>query len=79
MRFTWGPDEFIVPTIIMNSRFKETVINNNFYYIDWSKGGVNPKTLLTEDYALLISSDKMLARKFDVSVDDGILDMLDNC
>src|SRR5580704_2444075 len=34
MRFTWGPDEFIVPTIIMNSKFKATVINNNFYYID---------------------------------------------
>lgn len=79
MRFTWGPDEFIVPTIIMNSRFKETVINNNFYYIDWSKGGVNPKTLLTEDYPLLLSSDKLLARKFDMSVDTIILDMLDNC
>ncbi len=77
MRFTWGPDEFIVPTIIMNSRFKETVINNNFYYIDWSKGGVNPKTLLMEDYPFLLSSDKMLARKFDTSVDEVILDMLD--
>ncbi len=45
IRFTWGPDEFVVPTLIMNSEFKETVINNNFYYIDWSKGGANPKTL----------------------------------
>ncbi len=79
MWFTWGPDEFIFPTIIMNSRFKESVINNNFYYIDWSKGGVNPKTLLMEDYPLLLSSDKMLARKFDMSVDTLILDMLDNC
>jgi hypothetical protein len=79
IRFTWGPDEFIVPTIIMNSKFKETVINNNFYYIDWSKGGVNPKTLLTEDYALLLSSDKLLARKFDMMEDAVILDMLDNC
>ncbi len=78
MRFTWGPDEFIVPTIIMNSRFKETVINNNFYYIDWSGGGVNPKTLRAEDYSLLLSSDKWLARKFDMSEDSVILDMLDN-
>jgi hypothetical protein len=79
IRFTWGPDEFIIPTIIMNSKFKETVVNNNFYYIDWSKGGVNPKTLLTEDYPLLLSSDKMLARKFDMKEDAVILDMLDNC
>jgi Core-2/I-Branching enzyme len=78
IRFTWGPDEFIVPTLIMNSKFKETVVNNNFYYIDWSKGGSNPKTLLTEDYPLLLSSDKMLARKFDMAEDAIILDMLDN-
>jgi len=77
MRFTWGPDEFIVPTIIMNSKFKPTVINNNFYYIDWSKGGVNPKTLQVEDYHLLVSSDQMMARKFDMTVDAVILDMLD--
>lgn len=77
MRFSWGPDEFIVPTIIMNSRFKDTVINNNFYYIDWSAGGVNPKILRAEDYSLLLSSDKLLARKFDMTEDSVILDMLD--
>jgi hypothetical protein len=77
IRFTWGPDEFIVPTLIMNSKFKESVVNNNFYYIDWSKGGDNPKTLLTEDYPMLLSSDKMLARKFDMAEDAVILDLLD--
>lgn len=77
IRFTWGPDEFIVPTIIMNSDFKESVVNNNFYYIDWSKGGVSPKTLQAEDYDLLVASDKMLARKFDMALDTIIMDMLD--
>ena len=78
IRFTWGPDEFVIPTLIMNSAFKNTVINNNFYYIDWTKGGTNPKTLTFEDYELLISSDKMLARKFDIKTDSVILEMLDN-
>ncbi|MFI5124748.1 MAG: beta-1,6-N-acetylglucosaminyltransferase, partial [Chitinophagales bacterium] len=78
IRLTWGPDEFLVPTLIMNSAFRETVVNNNFYYIDWSKGGVNPKTLTTEDYNMLVASDKLLARKFDMAEDAGILDMLDN-
>ena len=77
IRFTWGPDEFIVPTLIMNSIFKPTVVNNNFYYIDWSAGGVSPKTFRTEDYNLLLASDKMFARKFDMDLDATILDMLD--
>ncbi|HCL83259.1 MAG TPA: glycosyltransferase [Chitinophagaceae bacterium] len=77
IRFTWGPDEFLIPTLIMNSEFKHSVVNDNFYYIDWSKGGSNPKTLTVADYELLLSSDKMLARKFDIKQDRVILDMLD--
>ena len=77
IRFTWGPDEFVIPTLIMNSKFKETVVNDNFYYIDWTKGGPNPKILNVEDYDLLISSDKFMARKFDYTQDHAILDMLD--
>lgn len=77
IRFTWGPDEFVIPTLIMNSRFRETVINDNFYYIDWTKGGANPKILTAEDFNQLIASDKLLARKFDIMKDATILDMLD--
>jgi Core-2/I-Branching enzyme len=77
IRFTWGPDEFVIPTLIMNSRFKETVINDNFYYIDWTKGGANPKILTSEDYDQLIASDKLMARKFDIRQDTAILDLLD--
>ncbi len=78
IKFTWGPDEFLIPTLIMNSRFRSSVVNNNFYYIDWSRGGPNPKTLTVEDYETLRSSDKMLARKFDIVEDATILDMLDS-
>ena len=77
IRFTWGPDEFVIPTLVMNSKFHETVINDNFYYIDWSKGGSNPKTLTVEDYQKMMDSGKMLARKFDIRTDRAILDMLD--
>jgi len=77
IRFTWGPDEFVIPTLIMNSKYKETIINNNFYYIDWTKGGSNPKILTSEDYDQLISSDKMMARKFDIVQEPAILDLLD--
>jgi hypothetical protein len=77
IRFTWGPDEFVIPTLVMNSQFSQTVINDNFYYIDWSKGGSNPKTLTVDDYEKMKHSGKMLARKFDIREDVAILDMLD--
>ena len=67
VRFTWGPDEFVIPTLVMNSKFRQTVVNDNFYYIDWSEGGANPKTLTVEDYAKMKHSGKLLARKFDIT------------
>ena len=78
VRLTWGPDEFLVPTLVMNSAFRESVVNDNFYFIDWSKGGANPKTFTAEDYNMLLSSDRFLARKFDMGKDEEILDLLDN-
>ena len=76
--FHWGPDEFLIPTIVMNSPFRDSIINDNFYYIDWSRGGSNPKTLTAEDFDKLMSSDKLMARKFDTQTDAKILDLLDH-
>ena len=76
-RFIWAPDEIMIPTIIMNSPFKNKVINNNLRYIDWSLGGTNPKILTVEDFDKLKESDKLIARKFDIKVDTAILDLLD--
>jgi hypothetical protein len=76
--FTWGTDEFLIPTLIMNSAYSKSVINNNFYYIDWSQGGSNPKILTSEDYDSLVDSDKFMARKFDMHQDSKILNMIDS-
>ena len=76
-RYTWAPDEYLIPTIIMNSSFKDTVIPENYRYLDWSKGGANPKILTVEDFEALKKTDKLLARKFDIKIDTSILDMLD--
>jgi hypothetical protein len=78
IRYTWGSDEFLIPTIILNSGFRESVVNDNFYYIDWSAGGSSPKTFTREDYPALLKTDKLLARKFDMEQDAVILDMLDD-
>jgi hypothetical protein len=77
LRFTWGPDEFVFPTVLMNSEFRSSIVNDNFYYIDWTQGGVNPKTFTSADYEALKASGKFLARKFDITLDSKILDRLD--
>ena len=76
-KFTWAPDEYLIPTLVMNSSFKDAVVHDNYRYIDWSLGGSNPKILTVNDFDALLKSDKLLARKFDVRVDTKILDMLD--
>lgn len=76
--FTWGSDEFLFQTIIMNSKFAPSVINDVINYIDWSGGGSNPKILTKDDFQALRDSGNFFARKFDIKVDTEILDMLDN-
>jgi hypothetical protein len=76
-KYTWAPDEYLIPTLIMNSSFKESVIPENYRYLDWSQGGPNPKILTANDFEALKKTDKLLARKFDIKVDISILDMLD--
>jgi hypothetical protein len=76
-RFTWAPDEFLIPTILLNSPLREKVINNNLRYIDWSQGGPNPKLLTVKDFAKLKTAASFFARKFDIRHDSLILDKLD--
>lgn len=76
--YTWASDEFLFQTIIMNSEYKHKVINNNYRYIDWSEQKANPKILNVNDFEKLKYSSKLFARKFDVSEDEVILNMIDN-
>ena len=76
-RKTWGPDEVLFNTLIMNSPFRTQVNNNNYRYIDWSAGLPNPKILTIDDYEYLAESDAFLARKFDLGVDSEILNIID--
>jgi hypothetical protein len=73
------PDELFFHTIIMNSPLKDTIYNDNLRYIDWNKKGVAlPATLGVEDEVSLLSSSKLFARKFDIDLDEHILDLIDH-
>lgn len=78
LKYTWGADEFVFHSIIMNSPFKNSVVNKNYRYMVWPPHESRPKVLITEDYNDIIASDALFARKFDINVDENILDLIDN-
>lgn len=76
--FTWGSDEFLIATILLNSPLKASIVNENYRYIDWSEGAANPKTLTVHDFGRLAQAHKLFARKFDTAHDAEILNLIDN-
>lgn len=56
-------DELFLQTIIMNSSFKENLVNDCLRYTDWERG--TPYIFMMEDFESLLSCNKLFARKFD--------------
>ena len=77
MKLTWGSDEFIFHSIILNSPYAPKVVNKNYRFMVWPEGSPRPKVLLTEDFEKIIASDALFARKFDINIDEKILDLID--
>jgi hypothetical protein len=80
-KYTHIPDEIFFQTILLNSPepIKESIVNDNLKYIDWSKPDIfHPMIFSRSDFCDLIRSKKMYARKFDPKICSNILDMIDN-
>ncbi|WP_158795391.1 beta-1,6-N-acetylglucosaminyltransferase [Pedobacter sp. L105] len=77
LRLTWGSDEFIMASILMNSPYKDKLVNENYRYIDWSGGKAHPEILKVKDAEAIIHSGMLFARKFDLETDSDILHLLD--
>ncbi len=76
-KWTWAVDEIIFQTILLNSPFKETIVNENKRYIKFENNELNPKILKTADADNLLKSGKFFARKFSIQEDSQILDIID--
>ncbi|NSL86687.1 beta-1,6-N-acetylglucosaminyltransferase [Chitinophaga solisilvae] len=76
-KLTWGSDEFILPTILMNSPFAAQIAKHSLHYIDWSAGKEHPKTFDTTDVPALLGSGRPFARKFDLTQAPEIFDKID--
>ncbi len=72
-------DESFFTTIIVNSSYIENIAQNNCRYIKWPETGphLHPVILTKSDFQSLKNSDKLFARKFDMTVDSEILDLID--
>ena len=76
--FTWGSDEFLLHTVLLNSPLRATITTtDNLRYIDWSAGGNSPRTLGPADLPALLASPKLWARKFDPEPEPAVLAALD--
>ena len=72
------PDEIFFQTILLNSPFQRMAVNDNLRYIEWpNPDSGSPVILCKGDFGKLISSPKLFARKFDVTVDADVLDLID--
>ena len=76
-RRVWGPGETFYPTIMLNSPFKLSVINQCTMYFDFPEGSSHARTLTKSDLAILERSGKFFARKFNPAVDRSVIDIID--
>ena len=70
------PDEIFFHTILMNSPLRDSVVSDELRYVDWTRKPW-PAIFGIGDFETLQRSPKLLARKFDSSVDSEILDLID--
>ncbi|MCI1327627.1 MAG: beta-1,6-N-acetylglucosaminyltransferase [Lachnospiraceae bacterium] len=69
------PDESFFQTLVMNSPYKDKR-EDYLHYVDWSEGKTSPKILTIEDIEELKHSDKLMARKFDIALDERVVEEL---
>ncbi|MCF2149621.1 beta-1,6-N-acetylglucosaminyltransferase [Desmonostoc muscorum LEGE 12446] len=76
--YTFIADELFYQIVILNSPFKDKIINNHLRYIDWGNfNALHPRILEKKDFEKIRESEKLFARKFDLTIDPDILDMID--
>ena len=72
------PEEFLFQTILMNSKFKENIINDDRRYTDWSnRNGSKPAYLDMSDYKKIISTKDVWIRKVDSTISKELLNKID--
>ena len=80
-RHTFIPDEGFFQTVIMNTSYKGIIVNDDKRTIEWVPMGtikLRPRNFTFKDAEFLLASQGLFARKFDETVDRGILSILES-
>lgn len=80
-RYVLVPEEYLFTTIFLNTpneALRQSIVNYNLTFVHWDRPPEDyARPFTVDDYAMLTQSGKLLARKFDQTVDAAILDQLD--
>ncbi|MBN3519097.1 hypothetical protein JYB62_03700 [Algoriphagus lutimaris] len=77
---TLNAEESFFQTVLMNTSFSEEITNDDKRAVIWiPDGGMNlrPKTLTINDLLFLQEGDNLFARKFDMQIDEAVLEVLE--
>ena len=80
-RHTFIADEGFFQTVIMNTSYNGTIVNDDKRTIDWVPLGtikLRPRDFTSKDADFLMASQGLFARKFDETVDAGIFSILES-
>jgi len=80
-RHTFIADEGFFQTVIMNSSYEGTIVNDDKRIIVWVPLGtikLRPRDFTSKDAKFLLASQGLFARKFDETVDAEILSILES-
>ncbi len=78
-RNTLNADKSFFQTVLMNTSFKEIIVNDDKRAVVWISDGdikLKPKTLTGSDFDFLMQGENLFARKFDERVDESIVNIL---
>jgi hypothetical protein len=79
-RYTFAPDEVFFQTILLNAtdaRIRESIADDDLRFIRWKAGESHPEILRSGDVEAALASPALFARKFDITVDEDALDLID--
>jgi hypothetical protein len=77
LKHTLIPEEFFFQTILMNSPYKNRIVNDNLRYTDWTeRNGSIPAYLDISDYLKIENSGAFFARKVDESISKELIELV---
>lgn len=71
-------EEIFFQTILLNSSFKNNIVNNHLRYMDWNAPtGTLPKILSADDFEKIYKKDFLFCRKVDSTISKALMDEID--